>query len=527
MFMAADDADGMRCYHCAAVAPQEKESDEQEASSTMGDVAVLVCDDSGTVRWWSKEAERLLGHSSAQAVGKTLTQLLGVEASAVLGDERRGAPSTARTSGGGVAKLWRSAVAIHDPKGGRLFVQLLWPQTSSQIRAAGQPAGLEDQVGTLATRIAHDFASLLTPIVGNAMLLEEELPDQHPMHRRLVAIRQATEDARRFAQRLMALDPRRKLALHPSDLAHVVREYLPELRSALRPNIELVTGLDACLDGVSMDRKQICHALLELALNAQEAMPSGGTLAVSVAVMDGHAGDTAVPPGRWVRLQVRDTGEGMDPTLLEHAFEPFVSTKVPSCGGGLGLPMVAAVVRQHGGLLDVHSTRGRGTTISIYLPSDGPSRKERTGVGHGKPALDAATAHAHILLVEDNAMVRRSIEATLRGLGYRVTAVGSGAECIQTVSEATDPIDLLITDVVMPEMSGKELAEHIRDIVPDLQVLYMSGYDRSALAGQKQSAAVEHFLQKPFDGEDLSAAIVKAMAPKDAAPKDSASKAPG
>ena len=313
----------------------------------------------------------------------------------------------------------------------------------------------------------------------------------------------------------MALDPKRKLTLQPADLAHVVSELLPELRSALRPNIELVTELAPCPDSVSVDRKQIGQALWQLALNAQDAMPSGGTLAVSVALLDGSAGDMAALPGRWVQLQVRDTGNGMDPSLLPHAFEPFVTTKVPSVGGGLGLSTVAAIVRQHAGLLDAHSAPGRGTTISIYLQSHGRLREDAAGTGAATVAVPSkAAVKAHIVLVEDNQMVRRSIEATLRGLGYDVTAVGSGEHCIRAVSGASEPVDLLITDIVMPHMSGKELTERVHAIRPSLPVLYMSGYDHSTLVSRKQGVAAEHFLQKPFDCEDLSAAVIQAMAAK-------------
>jgi CheY-like chemotaxis protein len=207
----------------------------------------------------------------------------------------------------------------------------------------------------------------------------------------------------------------------------------------------------------------------------------------------------------------------MEPSLLAHAFEPFVTTKTPSCGIGLGLPTVAAIVRQHEGLLKAESKPDQGTMLSIFLPSrgrlvDNPVAPNPTIAENA--TVETPAAKPNILLVEDNAMVRRSIEATLRGLGYRVVAVASGDACIETVDHAAEPIDLLITDVVMPEMSGKELIDRVRAILPQLPVLFMSGYDRSTLASRSQSVATEHFLQKPFDCEDLSAAVISAMAGK-------------
>jgi CheY-like chemotaxis protein len=220
------------------------------------------------------------------------------------------------------------------------------------------------------------------------------------------------------------------------------------------------------------------------------------------------------PAGRWVRLRVQDNGRGMEPALLEHAFELFVSTKVPGCGVGLGLAAVASIVRNHSGLIDLESRPGVGTTFSIFLPSDGlpGSKREHAQAVRAADAPPALSLpDATLLLVEDNTMVRRSIENTLRGMGYVVLAVESGERCIEIVRAPSQRVDLLITDVVMPEMSGKELIERVHELRPGLPVLFMSGYDRSTLATRKQPVVIEHFLQKPFDSEDLLLALRKAI----------------
>jgi signal transduction histidine kinase/CheY-like chemotaxis protein len=490
----------------------------------MPDAASFLSDAEGTIRWWSEGAQRLFGYTAAEAVGQTMERLFHLDASDSPGD--RVSESTvqawsARTrqgpAQGTASKFWRTGVMLQSAGGDRLTLHRVWRQVAHDAGPASWPESPREHVGAVAARVAHDFSSLLAPVIGNVALLEGEISSQVPLYRRVVAARQAAEDARGFAQRLAALDPKRKLPLHPGDLAPIVRALVPELRAALPPNIQLITSLEDRLDSVHVDRKQIGHALLQLAQNAKDAMPGGGSLSISLAVLDGKDGDPGVPPGRWVRLQVRDTGAGMDASLLAHAFEPFVTTKAPSCGIGLGLPTVAAIVRQHGGLLKAQSTPGQGTTLSIFLPSrgllaDNPMVESPTEAENA--AVETSSAKPNILLVEDNAMVRRSIEATLRGLGYRVVAVASGDACIETVGHAAEPIDLLITDVVMPEMSGKELIDRVRAVLPELPVLFMSGYDRSTLASRSQSVAAEHFLQKPFDCEDLSAAVVSAMAGK-------------
>jgi two-component system, cell cycle sensor histidine kinase and response regulator CckA len=375
-------------------------------------------------------------------------------------------------------------------------------QTRDEARAV-------ERLEALAARIGRDFATLLAPVLGNAKLLEAEIPDGHPLSVRMEGIRDATAAARMFAQRLTSLDPRRRFAPEPADLGALVRDCQPALRCELRPNIT-VTVTAAKLDAVRVDRKQMEHMLVELARNAQDAMPGGGTLAFDLDMVEGEGGE--MPAGRWVRLRVRDSGRGMEPSLRSHAFEPSVTTKVPGSGAGLGLSIVAAVARQHGGFVLAESQLGAGTTLSTYWPSHASDSVETAPSAPAPPtALPTAEPAATILLVEDNAMVRKAIESTLRGAGYQVISVESGEICIETVKQMKEPPDLLITDVVMPHMTGKELIDRVHAWRPELPVLFISGYDRSTLAGRKQQIGSEHFLQKPFDFEDLFSAVGKAL----------------
>jgi two-component system, cell cycle sensor histidine kinase and response regulator CckA len=476
------------------------------------DMALFLCDAAGIIRGWGKAAERLFGYPAAEAIGQALAALLD-------GEPSRGVmvatvhPWMVRPRTGTPRLFSRFVCELQNAGGDPLSLHLVWSRQNDGAVAAKGPESPKDQVGTLAARIAHDFSALLAPVIGNVMLLEEEIPGHPGLSRRVAAARQATEEARAFAQRLGVLDGRRKLPLHLGDIGQAMRDIVSEVKAGLPPNIALSSEIAQAPETVLFDRKQLGQAILQLVLNARDAMPAGGSLTLSVAAFEGAVDDAPLPPGRWVRVQLRDSGRGMDLALLKHALEPFVSTKMPSCGVGLGLPTVATIVRQHEGLLDLKSTPGQGTTVSIFLPSRGNlvDATAQSVPGRAAPVAAPAVAKANILLVEDNAMVRRSIEATLRGFGYRVTAVSSGDECMQTVKSAPVPFDLLVTDVVMPQMSGKELIDRVHGILPRLPVLFMSGYDRSTLASRKQAVSSEHFLQKPFDGEDLAAAVAKAM----------------
>jgi len=469
------------------------------------------------VRSWSLAAERLLGFSSSGAIGKSIGKLFATD----MTDAMPGAaaaefsPPVTWTvvDGAGAARTFlRTILPLPCACGDRLFLHLVWPAQKPSADLAAKPGLGADAAAAIATRVAHDFNSLLAPVLGNVILLEEESSRGDHLIQRLNGIREATEAARSFAQRLMTVDPRRKFALESANPGPVVRDCLPALRAALRAEIAIEDHLDAPVDSVRVNRKQLEHALLQLALNAQDAMPAGGKLSLTLDMVEKAVGSGTAGP--WVRLRVQDTGRGMEPSLLDHAFDLFVSTKVPGCGVGLGLATVSSIIRHHGGLIEAESRPGKGSIFSIYLPSDGLPGSGRQHALATR-AADATPApmvtEATLLLVEDNAMVRRSIENTLRGMGYRVLAVESGERCLEIVRDPARRVDLLITDVVMPEMSGKELIERVHVMRPALSVLFMSGYDRSTLASRKQPVVIEHFLQKPFDSEDLSLAVCKAI----------------
>lgn len=462
----------------------------------------------GRVLACNPSAQRLLGVVGQDLRGRHLDEVLGAgEAGRLMANGSEvgtlSSPQPWSLPSSKTPLLVRQTLALPGPTGELCYLCLF-----------GDGAGLfafdrdakAHYACALSGRIAHDLGNMLAPVLGNVALLEGELPSGHPLLHRLEAIRESVGAARTFVQRLAVLDPERKPSLHVSSLSSLLRRVQPVLERSLRPGMSLRVIAPPALDAVRIDRRQIEHVLHELVWNAQDAMPSGGVVTVALDMAD-------APHQRCVRLMVSDTGRGMDPALLKHAFEPFVTTKMPGSGAGLGLAGVAAIVQQHGGRAHADSKVGGGTTITVLLPSTGESAPDADPVTPSPDVAPApARASATVLLVEDNAMVRRSIEATLRGMGYDVVAVESGLRCLEAVRTRTGPIDLVMTDVIMPEMGGKELIDRVREVRPGIPALFMSGYDRATLAGRKEPVAFEHFLQKPFDSDDLADAVRTAIA---------------
>ena len=285
--------------------------------------AHFVCDEDGRVLAWNHGAERLLGLPSAEAIGQRLDQLFPgesidslLEAQEAVGEFSPAQAWSPHDALGVVRTVLRSVLVVPGSDGKRIVLCGVWPAQHPLSPASPRGNASVDHVGTLAARIAHDFNGLLAPVIGNVILLEEETPGGHHVRQRVIGIREATEAARGFAQRLMALDPRRKPTLEAADLGRVVRDCLPAVRAAVRAEIVIEEAGGACVDSVRVNPKQIEHAIVQLALNAQDAMPSGGKIVLSLDAMESKGGAGQVPAGRWVRLRVRDNGRGMEPSML-------------------------------------------------------------------------------------------------------------------------------------------------------------------------------------------------------------------
>jgi two-component system, cell cycle sensor histidine kinase and response regulator CckA len=361
-----------------------------------------------------------------------------------------------------------------------------------------------EAIGRLAGGVAHDFNNLLTAIKGNAeMLLLDEVDAE--VESGLDEIVRAADRAGTLTKQLLTFS--RKQVIQPRELSlnTTVEGVTPMLRRLIGANIHLRSQLSPGIDAVRADPGQIEQVIVNLVVNARDAMPDGGKLTIettSVALDDSYARTHVdVAPGRYVMLAVSDTGHGMDASILSQIFEPFFTTKPPGKGTGLGLSTVYGIVKQSGGHIWVYSEMGQGTTFKIYLPCAG---RAACGVEVGSCAESPVTGHETVLVVEDEPAVREFIQRALERSGFRVLIAASGEDAMQWIDELPQPPDLLITDLVMPGMGGVRLATLLRERYTDLQVLYTSGYADEAVVHNGVLSAGAEFLQKPFRPDALA-----------------------
>jgi PAS domain S-box-containing protein len=375
-----------------------------------------------------------------------------------------------------------------------------------------------EAVGQLAGGVAHDFNNLLTVITGYSDLMLRRLDDKSPLRTSLEEIKKAGERAASLTRQLLAFS--RKQVLQPKvlQLNAVVADVYKMLRRLIGEDIDPVTLLEPSLGQVKADPGQIEQVILNLAVNARDAMPQGGKLTIETAnvYLDNQYArrHTAIQPGQYVMLAVSDTGCGIDPETQVRMFEPFFTTKEPGKGTGLGLSTVYGIVRQSGGHLWVYSEVGKGTTMKIYLPrvDAGAERDEACSVPTELPQ-----GRGTVLLTEDEEQVRQMIRIILEMGGYRVLEAPGGAEALALYEQHEGQIDLIMTDVVMPGMSGRELAQSLETLHPGIRVLYMSGYTDDAIVRHGLLDQEITFLQKPFTPEALMRKVREVL---DAPPKD-------
>jgi two-component system cell cycle sensor histidine kinase/response regulator CckA len=357
-----------------------------------------------------------------------------------------------------------------------------------------------EAVGLLAGGLAHDFNNLLTAIMGYSEIMMLDLPEEDPLHRHAEEILKAAEHGASLTNKLLAFSRKQILQPRVIDLNVIVTDMDKMLRRLIGEDLDLITHCAERLGLVKADPGQIEQILMNLAVNARDAMPHGGKLTIetSDAFLDEsyaqvHVG---VSPGPYVMIAVTDNGLGMDAEMLSHIFEPFFTTKESGKGTGLGLAMVYGIVKQSGGHIWVYSEPGQGTTFKIYFPrvaedlapvAPRPIRK----------LLKAGDGGETILLVEDEAALRVLMSKALRKYGYKVWEAANGGEAIMICEKEKGPIHLLLTDVVMPQMSGRELAERVAQLRPEIKVLYMSGYTTNAIVHHGVLDAGLDFIQKP------------------------------
>jgi two-component system cell cycle sensor histidine kinase/response regulator CckA len=360
-----------------------------------------------------------------------------------------------------------------------------------------------DSVGRLAGGIAHDFNNLLGVITGYGELLQRDVGPGHPAFGRVAEIRKAADRAAALTRQLLAFSRKQVLEPRVLDLNVVVAETEKMLRRLIGEDVQLITVFDDAIGYVRADPGQLEQVIVNLAVNARDAMPQGGKLIIETANVDLDESYVRshpdARPGPHVMLALSDTGHGMDAKTVSQLFEPFFTTKGPGKGTGLGLATVHGIVRQSGGHVSVYTEPGRGTTFKIYLPRSDGQRESQA-----QPAtIAAAVGTETILLVEDEPSLRTMIGEILEAAGYVVLEGPSPEEALAAAGSYSGPISLMLTDVILPRMSGPQIAEALRSSRPDTRVLFMSGYTDDAIGHHGILAPGVHFLQKPFTSESL------------------------
>ena len=419
-----------------------------------------------------------------------------------------------RRRDGDYATVFDRARIVRDGAGRavRLIGAMMDVSERNELRTRLRHAQKLESIGRLAGGIAHEFNNLLTVIIGNIDLLLAETRPADPGRLELEQVRDAAGRAARLTSQMLGFARRQIIRPTVLNLNHLILDVESMLRGGVGEEVQIVTNPGPDLGLVRMDPSQVEQLLVNLAVNARDAMPGGGSLTIETRdaeVTRPPAAEPGVTPGPYVVLSVADTGVGMDEATMAHLFEPFFTTKPPGQGAGLGLATCYGIVRQNHGFMQVTSRPGSGTRFDIYLP-----RAPEAGEPAGAPPAGPVDRKGHgevLLVVEDESDLRRLIVRTLRASGYDVIEAASGPDALQAVAKFRTPLTLLVTDIVMPHMAGPELAATLRARWPALRVLFISGYtDRAHIPGLDAEGA--RFLPKPFTPSALRRHVQEMLA---------------
>ncbi len=500
---------------------QFRESEKQYRELVEGTLDLIIHTDSdGNFTFVNHVAEKILGFPPAECVGLPLRQFVHPDDRDMTMDWFNNCVAQKKSH----AKLENRLIHAQTQKS----YTLLW-SSSFYFDDAGDFVGmgsiardmterkeLESQllqaqkmesIGRLAGGIAHDFNNILVPINLYTGMAMKKLEPDSKLYANMQVIQEAARRAANLTRQILAFSRKQVLEMQVLDLNGVVTEFQQMLRHLLSENIVFQTALEPALDPVNADRGQIEQVLMNLAVNARDAMPTGGKLIIETAnvyldatYVKKYAGVQAV--GHYVMLAVSDTGSGMDSATQQKIFEPFFTTKERGKGTGLGLSTVFGIVRQHGGNIWVYSEVDKGTTFKIYLP-----RAETVDQVHTiipTPETTSAYGTETILVAEDEDIVRRLVCETLSAHGYNVLEASDPDTVLQLASEHKQTLRLLLTDVIMPKINGKALYHNVRSICPDIAVLYMSGYTDNVIVHHGILDKGVNFLQKPFTVQSLT-----------------------
>ena len=484
------------------------------------DYAIFTVDASGVVDSWNRGAERLLGRTAEETLGRHLSVLYDDDESQDAARELQLAAQNERHESNrrvsrhdGVRNVNIITSAMRDGQGQLLgFVRILRDITD-RLRAEEELARREhslrqaqkmEAIGQLAGGVAHDFNNMLTAIRGYAHLLR----DEHAANVDAVAgfdeIIKAVDRSAGLTRQLLAFSRKQVLQPRPVNLTETVRDMESMLGRLMVGDIELVTQLAEDAGQIVVDPAQLQQVVLNLVINARDAMPDGGVVVIRTENVDADADFCAshpgMVPGPQVMLSVTDTGVGMAPEVLAHIFEPFFTTKQLGRGTGLGLSTVYGIVKQSGGYVNVKSQPGRGSTFEVYFRR---TRVRSADQAATVPSTTRARRAATVLLVDDEESVRRMLTKVLERSGYLVLAAEDGAQALAMSDAHAGDIDLLVTDMMMPRMNGRELSRAFHERRPDARVLFMSGYADNDIIDRGWLDARMTFIQKPFELSEL------------------------
>jgi two-component system cell cycle sensor histidine kinase/response regulator CckA len=481
-------------------------------------IATVVLDADHRIRMWGRATEDLLGWTEAEVIGQPLpttppdleTEERDLRQRLIGGQTVRGHETRLRRRDGEEIPVLLYAAQLRE--GGELSGSVLrWVDLSERrlLEAQLQQGQRLESVGRLAAGIAHDFNNILTAILGFAGLILEELPEGDAQRGNVTAIEEAAQRATSLVRQLLAFGRQQVLRPQILDLGAVARGLAPMLRRLIGEDVTVSVPRPVDLWPIEADQTQLEQVIVNLAVNEHDAMPTGGRLTIETANVDLDAQyietHPEVTPGPHVMLAMTDTGTGIEAETLTHIFEPFFTTKEAGRGTGLGLATVYGIVRQSGGHIWVYSEPRRGTTFRLYFPRATGAVQARAAPA---PKQMPLTGNETILVAEDEEVLRTLIEIFLRRLGYRVLLAADGGAALEIAR--SEPIDLLVTDVIMPGQSGFDLATSVRAIRLSTPVLMMSGYTSAALEPHGLVDG-DNLLQRPFTPGTLAQAVREAL----------------
>ena len=493
------------------------------------DYAIYMLDPEGKVTNWNTGAERIKGYSTSEIIGQHFSVFYTPE------EREAGVPQqvleAARKEGRYEAEGWRvrkdgtqfwaSAIvdAIRDESGELIGFAKITRDLTERVETQRQLEQSREQlfqaqkmeaIGQLTGGLAHDFNNLLTGISGNLDLLNMRLAQGRldELSRYITSAQGAAKRAAALTHRLLAFARRQTLDPKPLNANDLIADMEEMIRRTIGPAIEMETALAVGLWTTICDANQLENAILNLCINAKDAMPDGGRLTIETANMwvdDRIAKERDMRPGQYVQVSVTDTGTGMLPDVMARAFDPFFTTKPTGQGTGLGLSMIYGFVRQSDGQVRIYTEVGKGTTVALYLPRHwlSPQAEEEEQIPEPQLAVEGGT----VLVVDDEVVIRMLISEVLAEIGYRAIEAADGASGLNALRSG-EKIDLLITDVGLPGgMNGRQLADAAREVDPKLKVLFITGYAENAAIGNGHLAPGMHVLTKPFAMDKLAVKI--------------------